>query len=108
MARLTEKMKQALVLLRQEHNPDTPAIVIYGKVTERGYTWNGNYWERSDGGFTLAYPAQIRIMCDGIIDATLLSRFIERALRDGGWNPDVSTARPNNSGNGYRVYITIE
>lgn len=108
MAKLTRKLMLGLQVLGLEHNPATPNIVIYGKLTERGYVWNGNVWEQGSGGWELSYPVQVRIMADGIIDCSLMASFLAKALQAGGFRTDVSTSRPNREGNGYRAYITVE
>lgn len=108
MPRMTEKLTAALRILGETEPPAHPAIVYYGRLAEQGWRWSGEQWEQQGPPFHLSYPAAIRVMTDGLIDNTLLSNFLERALRDAGWKIERTTPEPRRVFNGYRTYITIE
>lgn len=107
MARLTAKLESALRTLNARYNPDTPNIVVYAKLIERGYAWDGNKWAR-DGFIDLTYPALIRVTGREHIDVVLLSDAISDVLHAHHLRVVVKPPKMELSGVGWRQYLEVE
>lgn len=107
MGKLTAKLEGALRTLNLRFKPDQPNIVVYAKLAERGYAWDGNKWAR-DGFIDLTYPALIRVTGREHIDCVLLSDAIADVLHAHHLTVNVKPPKMELSGVGWRQYIEVE
>lgn len=107
MAKLTEKLNEALKTLGEKYDPQKPNIVVYAKLAERNYVWDGERWARH--GFSeLSYPALIRVQGKSYNDCAMLSDAIATVLHAGGYRVTLKPAREEYEGGGYRQYLEVE
>lgn len=107
MAKLTEKLNEALRTLGEQYNPKTPNIVLYAKLAQRNYHWDGKHWTRH--GFSeLGYPCQIRIQGASSSDCQILADGIALCLHAGGYRVTVNPPREDRSTTGWRQYLEVE
>lgn len=108
MLKKTKKLIAALEVLNAPYSERQPNVVIYGKMAEQGYEWNGENWTRNGAPIELSYPVLIRVMGPHRLEVLSVGDKIAQCLHDAGLSVQAKSPVENRDGAGYRQYITIE
>jgi hypothetical protein len=107
MGKLTQKLDAALKTLGMKYNPLNPNIVVYGKLAERGYAWDGEKWARNGFG-DLSYPALIKVVAQTYLCTEKLADVVAAHLHQQGLRVTMKAPKEALHTTGFCVFIEVE
>jgi hypothetical protein len=106
MGRQTDKLMRGLDLLGLTFDPKRPNVVIYGRLADMGYSWDGREWHALSPA--LRNPASVRVMSASRAEVIALTDMLGRALHAKGYTVTVRPPIANRDGHGFRQYFDVE